>query len=121
MKENRKSHRASILDEFAVYDKVTGEALGHVRNISEGGIMVAGKVATEPEKMYRLSVQLPKLMQGRHTMEVSAGCQWHVFDEERGVHKAGFKFASLSGADQELILMLQTEYEFETSITSAHL
>ena len=117
MKENRKRHRASILDEFTVVDIATGETLGSLRNISESGLMIMGQIALEPEHQYRLSVQLPRPTQGRRSMELPVTCQWHYFDEVQNVHKSGFRFANLNAADQEMIIMLQTEYEFETAIT----
>ncbi len=121
MKDNRKTHRANILDEFIIINQTTGAQVGSLRNISAGGMQVLGPASFEPDNLYQLSLHLPKPIQGRSSIELVATCQWHSYDPKRRLHRAGFQFTDVSSEDQELILMLQTEYEFEASVTAAHL
>ncbi len=118
MKEGRKHHRANVLDEFIVTDTLTGQTLGTMRNISEGGLMIIGAPAITLEEKYFLTIRLPKKIKDQDVLELLATCQWSVFDEARGIHKSGFRFPRVSSNEREVIMILQTEYEFEVCINS---
>ncbi|MEW6051977.1 MAG: PilZ domain-containing protein [Candidatus Zixiibacteriota bacterium] len=117
MREQRKNHRADVFEDFAVIDQATGDTLGTLRNISSGGMMLLGPRTVKVDQPYRLTVYLPKPISGISKLELATVCKWHTYDKEHMLHKAGFKFSTLTPRDEELIVMLQTEYEFLATIT----
>jgi c-di-GMP-binding flagellar brake protein YcgR len=110
MAERRKSRRILSLESLPVRDKVTGEVIGFVRDLSEHGMMVSGQGPFAVNRSYKLKMILLKPVMGTRQIELEAICMWKSKEPRHKAYRAGFSFANLSPENELRILQIGAEY-----------
>jgi len=115
MAERRISERVQVLDDFPVTEQTTGDLLGHVGNLSLHGMLIISACRLEVGRLYRLTIRVPKPIQGRNQLHMTAMCRWSAKDKESNITRTGFQFGNLNSDDELMIRRLQADYAFSTS------
>jgi len=117
MAERRRSQRVPVHDDFQVTSGVTGETVGHLRDLSRHGMVILGSAEFEVGHLYRLIVSLPEAVLNCHYLELVVLCRWHRSEASCSTHKAGFEFIGLSHRSETVIRQIQVDYAFSASET----
>lgn len=103
MKDRRASERHNLIMYLRVHDRITDELVGHVVDVSAGGMMLVSDVPFEPLKTHHLRVMLPYTEQTDRTLDVDAECRWCGPDANDDYFDAGFKFMNPTAELREII------------------
>ena len=60
-----------------VKDIISGNELGTLVNISEGGLLLAGQEALSEDMLYQLELVFAKELNGRKSVNLAVDCLWH--------------------------------------------
>ena len=93
--DSRFFRRRSIAIHFRVFDDATGNFIGRIGDISEGGILVYGPSRLKLRKLYRLRVDLPEADGNREAVTLDAKTMWSGVDVNPEVFCSGFRFFGL--------------------------
>ncbi|MEM9533102.1 MAG: PilZ domain-containing protein [Pseudomonadota bacterium] len=95
--EQRASSRKSMSSIVPVFDAMTGERLGHIGNISSGGLMVICQKEVGDGHLYQLHFSVPQDDEDdASTFNVGAHCLWCSEAESTGTFWAGFEIIDIS-------------------------
>ena len=104
--ERRQQERFSLDHYLKVIDQDTQTLLGHIVDISMGGIKVLGEHPIEAEKKFHLLFDI-SLGDGKQThVTVEARSIWTAKDINPGFHTTGFCFLELSNESYESVSSL---------------
>ena len=86
-----------------VHDQDTDELVGHVVDVSSGGLMLVSDAPFEPMSHHKLSVVLPYTEQSDRTLDIDVECRWCGLDANDDYYDAGFRFVDPSAELREAI------------------
>ncbi|HEX7510586.1 MAG TPA: PilZ domain-containing protein [Chitinivibrionales bacterium] len=110
MSEKRKYRRRSLLYNLQVVDIRSGEAIGHVANLSPEGLMLVTGKRHEQGETVKLSIALPEKIFERDRIECEAQCMWCRVSENTDNFDVGLQLLEISQQDIEAIVALITKY-----------
>lgn len=96
--EERRSERIPVQERIAVLDRMTGQPLGRIGNLSEGGMMLIVEEAVPEDALFQLGFPLGE--QGP-VLEVGAQAMWVEAAQSPGSWWAGFRFIDIAERDQQ--------------------
>lgn len=102
-------HRDHLRTNVQVVDMATGEKLGHLLDISLGGLGVAGSGIRPGEGESRLLLRLPIKVKERRELSLPVERRWLEHTEGHHWH-AGFSILSVPEADVPVLEYLMTWY-----------
>ena len=112
MWDNRRAKRTRLLYYLKVYDDATVGFLGHLIDITPGGLLVLCGRAVEPDTELRLRMALPTESGGSKDLILVAKSVWCKNDLREGGFKVGFQLQELSAETREVIDFAIREHAF---------
>ncbi|MEZ4525243.1 MAG: PilZ domain-containing protein [Desulfobacterales bacterium] len=104
MKEKRTADRRNLLRYLKIFDKESGEFLGHLVNISAGGMLMVSEQPVQPDTNLHLHIELVS-----ERIPVKVCCVWCREDPEIESYNIGFNlFATDPETDAKLKMLIQT-------------
>jgi len=100
--DKRSKPRISIDAQPRVRDAHSGETIGELVNLSEGGLMIAGLAAIEANRIIEMLIPL-KTADGDIEVRIGAESLWCEDANKSGVHWTGFQIIDISEKDQQLL------------------
>ena len=92
-RESRRMHRRDVAGMIAVIDTMTGERMGHLGNLSVGGMLLIASVPLVEDALYQCRFVLPD--SGEERLEVGAHVLWLDDANAPGQSWAGVRFLGL--------------------------
>ena len=74
--EARRATRRKVSDTVPVADAMTGQAIGHIGNISETGMLLFASAPLREDALYQIGFALPDAGGKRHAFEFGAHVLW---------------------------------------------
>ena len=109
--EKREYARYSVTFYLEAYDQRTEALLGHVVDISLGGIKVLSQQPIAVHQQLTLILKAALETGKQCQVKATAHCVWSREDDNQGYYLAGFKFFSLSKESKELINTIISELQ----------
>ena len=78
----RKHERHQTAQSIIVQDRMSGQQLGVLVNISLDGLMIAGASALETETIYQLRLLIPDNVAGGQAIDIGVDCLWTSGNEK---------------------------------------
>lgn len=112
MDNRRKLKRVYLAFFTRLYDRVTGELLGHLANLTAEGAMIISEAPLEPGKVYRLHMDLSEAFFSKSHLDFEARCVWSQPEEiAPNFYNTGFQFVKIDPEDVQIIAQIIQEYE----------
>ena len=83
-KSRRQHARYSLELPIQVVDNNSGNMIGTLVNISQGGLLIVGDKALTEEKLYQLELTLTKPILGKSSIKIAVDCLWHEPADQSG-------------------------------------
>lgn len=106
MQERRSLKRRDLVYYLRAYDRRNQQLLGHVANISTGGVMLIGERPIEPDTTYFLEMQFPIDIRGRRSIEIEATSKWSRTNGNKESFSTGFELSDIGPDDLDTIAHL---------------
>lgn len=103
MKDRRDNERHNLIMYLRVHDQTTDELIGHVVDVSSGGMMLVSDAPFEPKSEHKLRVVLPYTEQEDRTLDIEVECRWCGPDANEDYYDAGFQFTNPTAELREMI------------------
>lgn len=103
MKDRRVAERHNLIMYLRVQDTQTDELVGHVVDVSTGGMMLVTDQAFEPYSKHTLRVLLPYTEDVEQTLDIEVECRWCGPDANDDYYDAGFLFTDPNAKLRETI------------------
>jgi len=100
--DNKRKEEREKVSGFRIYDKITGQFIGSLGDISTAGMMLVCEKPVETN-IFQLRLDLPKEINGIKQIDFEAECTWCTKGVIPNFYCAGFKFLSLSPSDVQTI------------------
>ena len=88
----RRLKRYELIAFLAVWDRQSGECVGHLVNITAEGVGMTCPGPLDESKTYEFTVELPSQILGFDSIDVDADCSWMRKNEESELLLGGFLF-----------------------------
>ena len=112
MVDRRKIKRRHLIYYLRIFDRDSGELLGHLVDISTGGMMIISEQPLETRKRFRLRMVFPEKLLGKENFDFEARSLWCKPDLNPSFYDIGFSIENLSPEVIQTIEQLITEYGF---------
>ncbi|GAB4338883.1 MAG: hypothetical protein Kow0089_11170 [Desulfobulbaceae bacterium] len=108
--EQRGLSRHHLIYYLRVFDGMSSRVVGHIVDISPGGIMLITDEPISPQEEYRLRMRFPGSGNEKRELVLDAVCRWCRQDENPEFYIAGFQITDLSDEDTAFIQSLIAEF-----------
>lgn len=115
MPEKRIHRRATLLYYLKIYDLDTGRFIGHLADISLGGLKLVSESEIIPGNDFHFRICLPEDRFCQKSFNVKARSCWSTTDINPDYFAAGFCFSALSLESVRLIKTLIQQYELNNN------
>jgi hypothetical protein len=109
----RQLKRIHLIYYLRIFDKDSGENVGHLVDITTQGIMMISEETIPSGKNFSLRMQLPATITGRDEIEFAAHCLWCKKDINPDFYVSGFKINSITTHEVKTITALINAYGFK--------
>lgn len=92
-RDSRRMHRRDVADIINVIDTMTGDTMGHLGNLSVGGMLLIASIPLAEDSLYQCRFVLPD--SGEDSIEVGAHILWLDKASAPGQFWAGVRFLGL--------------------------
>jgi Tfp pilus assembly protein PilZ len=92
MSEDRKHERATVAYHAEVRRRDSGEIIGHLADVSEGGMMLTAEKPLQVGVRLALAVELPRQAGAGDSLPVTARVRWCEPDLAPGVYTVGLEY-----------------------------
>jgi hypothetical protein len=113
MEERRKLRREKVPARIAVIDRNTEERLGHVGNLSAGGIMLRSKEPLALNRPYDLTLKLPDEVCGYTQLNVTAVSLWCKPGPDSTFYDTGMQISDMPECIEQIIELLVRDEDFQ--------
>ncbi len=104
MKDKRTADRRNLLRYLKVFDQKSGEFVGHLVNISAGGMLMVSEHPVQPDRNLQLHIEMVS-----EKIPVKVRCVWCREDPDIESYNIGFNlFAPDPETDVKLKMLMQT-------------
>lgn len=103
MKDRRTTERHNLYMYLRVRDSDTNDIIGHVVDVSSGGMMVVADHPFQLKEVRKMVVELPYTESEAATLDIEAECRWCGPDANEDYFDAGFMFLNQTAELRELI------------------
>ncbi len=110
----RQLKRVHLIYYLRIFDKDSGENVGHLVDITTQGIMMISEETIPSGKNFFLRMQLPTTITGREVIEFTAHCLWSKKDINPDFYVSGFKINSITTQEVKTITALINAYGFKS-------
>ena len=94
-REARRQPRRAVSGRVEVFDTMRELAIGHLGNVSMGGMLLVANRALTEDGLYQLSFELPNTAGDRLSVEVGAHILWQEQANTPGYFWVGMRFLGL--------------------------
>jgi len=108
--ERRKLQRRQLIYYLRVFDRDTGELLGHLVDITTEGVMLISEAPLQTGKVFHLKMRLPEQMSGSKEIAFDAVSKWSKKDINPDFYDTGFQFVDIRAENKEFIEDLIYEF-----------
>jgi len=114
MMEKRKQQRRHLAFQLNVVDRVTGEELGHIGNISPAGAMIVTEKDLPVDVTYDVKIDLRDLEElgNQDYLETKLQTAWSLPDTNPDLNRVGSRFVDVKEADKYLIYHMINYFGF---------
>jgi len=106
MQNKRFSIRKRPNESIAIFDVNAGHSLGHLANISMGGLMLVGSISTAPGSLFQLQMPLSTPIYGADTIEFGVESLWCLRAKDTCSYWTGFQIIDISDSASNTIAAL---------------
>jgi c-di-GMP-binding flagellar brake protein YcgR len=110
MADKRKHRRANLIYYLEIHDQETNKCLGHLVDISLGGLKMISELKTVPGNEHNIRIFLPKGASEKSIAMKAKAC-WSATDINPDYHASGLEFIELSEESTQVIQQLINRYE----------
>ena len=93
--EKRILNRHHLIYYLRVYDNTSSHVIGHVVDISSGGVMLITDEPLVPGKDYRLRMRFPGMNSSRDELIFESLCRWCREDENPAFYLVGLQIQNI--------------------------
>lgn len=111
--EKRKHTRNHLAFYLRVFDGKSNLVVGHLMDISSGGLMLLSDEHVPVKKEYLLRMRLPTEVVGRDEIVFGAISRWCRVDENPDFYISGFQIQSLDDDTKQAVQQLIGEFSFQ--------
>ena len=112
MENRRKLKRVYLAFFTRLFDRDTGELLGHLANLTSEGAMIISERMLEIDRVYRLHMDLSEAFFTKSHLDFLARCMWSKSEEMAPkFYITGFHFVKIAPEDIQIIGQIIQEYE----------
>jgi hypothetical protein len=115
--EKRNFKRWQLIFYLRVYDQDTGSLLGHIVDISEGGLMLISDYPVPADQPFRLWVDVPRETGPRQRIELEALSLWSRNDVNPDFYDTGFRITQLTPYALRKLRLLIGDFKSEFKLT----
>lgn len=108
----RKLRRRHLIYYLRVFERDSGELLGHLVDLTSEGILLMGERSIEPEMAFSMSMDLPTDICGKRKLHLDGRCVWTRQDPNTGLHDNGFRLTELPLPELNVVGVLIDDYGF---------
>lgn len=104
-----RAHRDHLRANVGVVDPFSQARIGHLMDLTPGGLGVSGRGAEPAAELDRVRLALPVRVHERRSLELGVIRRWLQY-QEGGRWHAGFRIVRVADADLEILEQLMTWY-----------
>jgi len=108
----RKLRRRHLIYYLRVFERDTGELLGHLVDLTPEGVLLMGERALEPGTSLTMTMDLPTEICGKPKLQFVGHCVWSRQDPNTGLHDSGFRLDDLPLPELNVMGVLIDDYGF---------
>ena len=101
--KRRKFKRHALPQPVKVVNSANSEPLGTVVNMSQDGLLIAGRQALEVDHLYQLELQFSEPFMGINHIKIGVDCLWNDAAQEGHLYWSGCHMIDYSPQDAEII------------------
>lgn len=113
MSERRSLKRRHLIYYLRVFNRQSGDLLGHVVDITPEGLMIVGEESLPLNKTFSISMKLPTELAGVEELNFEGETRWSRKDVNPEFYATGLHMTGLAEEHIELIRTLVNEFGFE--------
>ncbi len=111
--EKRNFKRWQLIFYLRVFDQDTGSLLGHIVDISEGGLRLIRDYPIPADRPFRLWVDVPRETGPRQRIELEALSRWSRNDVNPDFYDTGFRITQLTPYALRKLRLLIDDFKSE--------
>ena len=112
MAQERKLKRRHLIYYLRVYNRLNGELLGHLADITTHGIMIMSDKSIDVDKSFQLEMTLPEEVTGNRKIIFRAKSLWIKKDVNPDFYDTGFEIEDIAEDDIALVKVLIDQFGF---------
>ena len=110
--DKRSMKRRHLIYYLCVYDRNSGNQIGHVVDVTPDGIMTISDSPIEIDKEFQFLMDLPSEMLGKTNISFDARSLWSSRDANPDFFNTGFEIIEMDWQGRKLIERLISSYGF---------
>ena len=110
MKDRRRLKRKYLAFFTRVYDRNTGLVIGHLADLSPGGMMLISDTPIEVDTVYALSMDLSEAFFEKDHLDFNAHSKWCQPDIDPAFWNTGFELLTPAPEDLGIVQQIIDEY-----------
>ncbi|MDY0038803.1 MAG: hypothetical protein RBS57_00710 [Desulforhabdus sp.] len=110
--DKRKLKRRHLIYYLRVFDRNSGELLGHLVDVTQEGVKLISENPIPVMQRFQLRMLLPAEIFGRNELNFEAESLWSYFDINPQFHDTGFRLIDVDTRDMLTIARLINEFGF---------
>jgi len=103
MEDRRKSKRVKSPYYLKAIDSNTNRLIGHLADISTGGMMLIRKRPINTDAAFKLKISLPIAVKASKEITFDANCRWCMKSVDSNSYDTGFQLQNVSHEDAKVI------------------
>jgi c-di-GMP-binding flagellar brake protein YcgR len=111
-KQKRKEDRKELIYYLELSEKVSGNTIGRIVDITTGGILMISETPADVGKVYDMVLQLPEKIDDVESIPVKIRCVRIEKDPHSHYHYSGYQFRDLEPPYPHIIEELISHYQF---------
>jgi len=102
--------RTCLRQFFSVFDRIDGQPVGYVVDISVGGMMMIGREPIKAGTIMKMRIELPEVAEGNGRLTVDGRAIWCKKEDDPECYYTGFEFMMISPEQAGMIENLINRY-----------
>lgn len=111
--EKRNFKRWQLIFYLRVFEQETGALLGHLVDVSEGGLMLISEGPIPVDRPFRLRLEVPRETGPRQHIELAAHSLWSRNDVNPDFYDTGFRITQLTPYALRQLRLLIADFKTE--------
>lgn len=112
MNDNRNLKRRHLIYYLRVFNRATGEVLGHLVDMTTQGIKLISEKPVQPDTVYQLRIELPEELTEQRKVSFDAESVKCVRDINPDFFSTGFKIVNIDQNNTQILQFLISTFGF---------